>query len=527
MFENFLIFNYPNFEDELITQQKKLTKCKFKIGLSNKKLVFNLLKYNGLEETFLDDFNIFWGSSIECDLIKSLIKSQKLNHFFQSKQLIGDKSEFAKIIQNHPLYFNIPIFFPRSYILPQDYNLLYQKMKTHSNSQFISKPPKGSCGIGIKIITFKDFYSIPNGSVVSDYISRPLLIDGFKFDLRIYVLVTSFYPLRAFIYKEGLARFATEWYSRSSLSLFSSLTNATLNKKNKNWCKEFKWKLSELLLEIEKRWNKSKELIFNNIIDLVQKSLILIQPSMSNEFNIYDNCFELFGYDILIDQDFKLWLLEINTLPSLNTDEDIDYQIKAPLISQTLTIIGINNFNFNEIRNFEIFLNNLIINENYFEEKIIKEDQRNKLSGEGFIRIFPSNNIDQNLNKFLLKPNKILNNINESSNLNLTNSQGLILLIHLLTKFDENLKKSNDLRLISRLKCFLIAQGYNFNQNNNNIRLILKHFIIKLNKLVVISKEKYFLSIDQRKNILKSKDFKNILEKSIKDKISNIELLFP
>ena len=74
-------------------------------------------------------------------------------------------------------------------------------------------------------------------SVISRYISNPLLINSHKFDLRIYVVVTCYEPLRVYVYKEGLARFASESYSTkaSKNNQYMHLTNYSINKKNDNF----------------------------------------------------------------------------------------------------------------------------------------------------------------------------------------------------------------------------------------------------------------------------------------------------
>ncbi len=71
--------------------------------------------------------------------------------------------------------------------------------------------------------------------VVSKYLSNPLLVEGFKFDLRLYVAVTSFDPLVFYLYEEGLTRFATIKYDKNVRNLRNQcihLTNYSVNKKN-------------------------------------------------------------------------------------------------------------------------------------------------------------------------------------------------------------------------------------------------------------------------------------------------------
>lgn len=62
------------------------------------------------------------------------------------------------------------------------------------------KPTAASCGRRIQIISDVDFIEVKEKSIISIYIDKPLLINFKKFDMRIYVLVTSFYPLRIYFY---------------------------------------------------------------------------------------------------------------------------------------------------------------------------------------------------------------------------------------------------------------------------------------------------------------------------------------
>jgi tubulin polyglutamylase TTLL4 len=72
------------------------------------------------------------------------------------------------------------------------------------------KPTNQACGRGIKMVTKDTTVKNKRDILVSEYISNPHLINNFKYDLRIYIVVTSFDPLRIYMFQEGLTRFATD-----------------------------------------------------------------------------------------------------------------------------------------------------------------------------------------------------------------------------------------------------------------------------------------------------------------------------
>eukprot|EP00091_Calanus_sinicus_P022916 TRINITY_DN7524_c0_g1_i2.p2 TRINITY_DN7524_c0_g1~~TRINITY_DN7524_c0_g1_i2.p2 ORF type:complete len:134 (-),score=26.46 TRINITY_DN7524_c0_g1_i2:100-501(-) len=114
-------------------------------------------------------------------------------------------------------------FLPKTYILPNDKDVLV-KVLENSRKPMIIKPPNWFCGIGIKLINkIEDIPSKESKMVVQEYIDNPFLIRGLKFDLRLYVLLTSIDPIKLYIYEEGLVRFATEEYNKQSRTDFQQL----------------------------------------------------------------------------------------------------------------------------------------------------------------------------------------------------------------------------------------------------------------------------------------------------------------
>ena len=109
-------------------------------------------------------------------------------------------------------------FIPKTFLLPNEYIYLEAEMDKDKEKIWIAKPAASSQGKGI--IVTKQISDIPNKGnpyIVSEYINNPLLFDGYKFDMRIYVAITCINPLKLYIYDEGLTRFATSKYNNSRI----------------------------------------------------------------------------------------------------------------------------------------------------------------------------------------------------------------------------------------------------------------------------------------------------------------------
>lgn len=139
---------------------------------------------------------------------------QRINHFPGMFQ-IARKNYLARNLKKMKRQFPRDYkFFPKTWLLPYEMNELKNYIinanKKGSKVNFIVKPECMSQGKGIFITKSVESIDPNEHLVVQKYLRTPFLIDNYKFDLRIYVLVTNVQPLRVFIHKDGLGRFATE-----------------------------------------------------------------------------------------------------------------------------------------------------------------------------------------------------------------------------------------------------------------------------------------------------------------------------
>ena len=85
--------------------------------------------------------------------------------------------------------------------------------------------------------------------------------------------------------------------------------------------------------------------IWTRIDDVIVKTILSIENTVFSaiEMNVpyRTNCFEILGFDILLDDSLKPWLLEVNLSPSLNTDSPLDLKIKGAMIADMFTMMGV------------------------------------------------------------------------------------------------------------------------------------------------------------------------------------------
>jgi tubulin polyglutamylase TTLL6/13 len=175
------------------------------------------------------------------------------------------------------------------------------------------------------------------------------------------VLVAGVDPLKVFLYHEGLARFATENYvvpNKDNIEdICMHLTNYAINKESEKFVfNEDKNNMSvghkrsiTAVLKLMQEKGVDVERLLVKIHQLIVKTLISGLSQLKFQYRSCqlenyrsDMCFEILGFDVILNEDLEPFLLEINYTPSFTTDTPLDETIKKNLIKDTLVLMEIN-----------------------------------------------------------------------------------------------------------------------------------------------------------------------------------------
>ncbi|XP_069688857.1 tubulin polyglutamylase ttll-5-like isoform X2 [Periplaneta americana] len=237
---------------------------------------------------------------------------------------------------------------PVGYNLPLEYTKLVAEFsrqgKSDSNAVWICKPVGQSQGRGIFLFKELGDLCYDSNAIVQRYIQNPLLIGGYKFDLRLYVCIPSYHPLTVYLYREGLARFSTDKFSMADLTNpFCHLTNSSLNKWGPGYNEKkervgagCKWSLKQL-----RRYFHQAKISDWLLWQRVSSLIVLTVVSQLSGIPSTANCFEFYGFDVLIDSSLRPWLLEVNLSPALGNDCDIDPIVKKPMLHDMFDLLGL------------------------------------------------------------------------------------------------------------------------------------------------------------------------------------------
>lgn len=185
---------------------------------------------------------------------------------------------------------------------------------------WIVKPGWMSRGRGIKVL--KDFESIQNSVregpwVIQKYIENPLLIKNRKFDIRQWVLITSNTTLNAYFYTRCYLRFSADYYDISNIdNLYIHLTNNSIAKYSENFKEQDSmWHSEEFQNWIINHYGRDLwPEMHKKIKEIVEITICKVKSKIFKR----RKCFELLGYDFMVDDDFNPWLIEVNSSPAMD-----------------------------------------------------------------------------------------------------------------------------------------------------------------------------------------------------------------
>lgn len=216
---------------------------------------------------------------------------------------------------------------------------------------WIVKPVGLSCGQCIKVChgmkeTLKSLLTFQGRCVVQKYIERPLLVKNntFKFDIRQWVLIRNISPLEVFFFSEFYVRVSSKPFNTSSDSLTDPLVHLTnfaiQSHASMEGCSvnesDLMMSESDFRDEFEARFSASA---FHALKEKIR--LVCFQGIKSTvaQLTECDGAFEWLGFDIMIDSDLDVYLIEANTSPDISYSTSITRRLVEAAMTSVVPLV--------------------------------------------------------------------------------------------------------------------------------------------------------------------------------------------
>ena len=346
--ENHASLPFKYMEIKPLNGPKSRTQGDYYVSRYAAKLLLMTLQHSGMEyKKSSDGVSLIVGSTLPEEEVSALVPGQRYNHFTKTFSL-GSKEGYHALMQDLERQLGErPAFYPESYLIPKERSELAKAFETCD--LWIAKPAGGARGKGIKLCKERPRVAPGHRLIVQKYIKDPLLINGFKFDLRFYVAVTSVDPLRIYLYENGLVRLATQPYEENiedTEMLTAHLTNFSINKDEEGYKatddaehdgEGSKWSHKPFWKWLGEQEGFDVPAIKKKIEDAIVEVIIAAHRKFKEQANARIS-FEMFGFDVMIDKEQNVWILEVNVTPALGTSSGLDMDIKAPLVMDYLNL---------------------------------------------------------------------------------------------------------------------------------------------------------------------------------------------
>ncbi|XP_064460438.1 probable tubulin polyglutamylase ttll-15 [Ornithodoros turicata] len=310
--------------------------------------VFEQLGYRVGDKT--DDWSVLWSHEYPfVDLpheMTHLKPHQRVNHFPGSGYITNKVSLSTGSNSEHV---------PKAFKLPTQKEDFLSEAQGHPSKLWVQKSNHHR---GIRVKSLKDLSLDQNGTFVQEFITNPLLIDGKKFDIGVYTVMTSLNPLRVYTYSgDVLLRFCSRPYNDpfdpedvDSYVVGDDYTPVWQMPSLKNFYVNGSLSMKESLSLYLRKSKKDEKKMWTEIENAIADVYFEKERDMINAASKYKasggtgHFFELVRFDFVVDEHLRVFLMEANMSPNLSSAHFSQNRILyEQVVYNVLSVIGLGN----------------------------------------------------------------------------------------------------------------------------------------------------------------------------------------